>query len=75
MRKIDKLLAEGIEFVQKQDEKLQPVIEYLTQCCINQMDDLSADKKFEYLLQLTNLKVESILLLTKMQEILEYDKK
>lgn len=74
MRKIDRLLEEGLAFVQKQDEKLQPVIEYLTQCCSEQMDELPADKKFEYLLKLTNLKVESILLLTKLHEILEFDK-
>ena len=67
-------LQEGIKFVQEQDEKLQPVIDYLTECCIKQMDDLSPDKKFEYLIQVMNLKVESLLLLTKLKETLEYSK-
>lgn len=65
-------IDEGIKFVEEQDKKLQPVIDYLTQSCIEQMQQLSPDKKFEYLLQISNLKVENLLLLTKMKEILEY---
>jgi len=67
-----KKIDEGIAFVQKQNEKLSPVIDYLTEKCIEQKENLPPDKSFEYLLQLTNLKVESLLLLTKLKEIYDF---
>lgn len=69
---IQRKIAEGIRFVQEQDKKLTPVIDYLTQMCIEQKEKLPPDKSFEYLIQMTNLKVESLLLLTKLQEICDY---
>lgn len=71
IRKID----EGIAFVQKQDEKLSPVIDYLTEKCIEQKEQLPPEKSFDYLLKLTNLKVESLLLLTKLKEIYDFSEK
>lgn len=69
-----KKIDEGIRFLVRQDKKLTPVINFLTRSCVKDMEKLSPDKKFEYLLQITNLKVESLLLLTKMKEILEFSK-
>lgn len=67
-----KKIQEGIDFVTKQDEKLRPVLDYLTQTCIEKKEELPPDKAFEYLTTFMQMKTESLLLLTKMQEILEY---
>ena len=65
-------LEEGITYIQKQDEKLQPVLDYLTENCIRNMEELPPDKSFEYLIKFMDLKTESLLLLTKMKEIINY---
>ena len=65
-------LEDGIAYIQKQDEKLQPVLDYLTENCIRNMEELSPDKSFDYLIKFMNLKTESLLLLTKMKEIINY---
>ena len=62
----------GIKYIQELDEKMQPVLEYLTNSCLTDMEKLSPDKKFEYLIQFLNVKTESLLLLTKMKEVLQY---
>ena len=76
MRKqlVDKI-QEGIDFVTKQDEKLRPVLDYLTEVCIEKKEELPAGKAFEYLTAFMQMKTESLLLLTKMREILEYSEK
>ena len=52
MAKNNKLLIEkiedGIKFIQQQDKKLTPIIDYLTNNCLNGTENLSADKSFEY---------------------------
>lgn len=69
-----KKIQEGIDYVTKQDEKLRPVLDYLTQTCIEHKEEIPAEKAFEYLTIFMQMKTESLLLLTKMQEILEYVK-
>ena len=34
-------IQEGIDFVTKQDEKLRPVLDYLTEKCIEKKEDLN----------------------------------
>ena len=68
-------IQEGIDFVTKQEEKLRPVLDYRTEKWIEKQEDLPADKAFEYLTAFMQMKTESLLLLTKMQEVLEYSEK
>jgi len=68
---IDKI-NKGIKYLTSLDSKLTPVIDYLTEKCIEQKEQLPPDKAFEYLIQFLNVKTESLVLYTKMKEILEY---
>lgn len=65
-------IDEGIDYIEKLDKKLQPVIDYLVELCIEKKEELPADKAFEFLFMCMNQKTENLLLLTKMREILNY---
>lgn len=66
-------IDEGIHFLTEQEKRLKPAIDYFTQSCLETMDQVSPEKKFEILLQLMSVKTEGLLLLTKMREMLEFD--
>lgn len=68
VQKID----EGIQYIMDQNKKLDPLLTYLTEQMIAKKEELTAKEIFEYHLRLQELKVNSLLLLTKMKEILEY---
>lgn len=65
-------IDEGIQYIVDQNKKLDPVLTYLTKQMIDKKEELTAKEIFEYHLRLQELKVNSLLLLTKMKEILEY---
>lgn len=69
LKKID----EGMAFLLEQEKRLDPAIQFFTQSCLETMKEVSAEKKFEILMQLMNLKTENLLLLTKMKEMLEFE--
>ena len=66
-------IEEGIRFIEEQDRKLQPVIDYLTSSIIDHPEDIPPEMKFKYLIEFMQLKTDSLLLLTKMKEILDYE--
>lgn len=65
-------IDEGIQYIVDQNKKLDPLLTYLTEQMIAKKEELTAKEIFEYHLRLQELKVNSLLLLTKMKEILEY---
>ena len=65
-------IDEGIQYIVNQNKKLDPLLTYLTEQMIDKKEELTAKEIFEYHLRLQELKVNSLLLLTKMKEILEY---
>lgn len=65
-------IDEGIQYIVDQNKKLDPLLTYLMEQMINKKEELTAKEIFEYHLRLQELKVNSLLLLTKMKEILEY---
>lgn len=65
-------IDEGIQYIMDQNKKLDPLLTYLTEQMIDKKEELTAKEIFEYHLRLQELKVNSLLLLTKMKEILEY---
>lgn len=68
IQKID----EGIKYIQDQMEKLDPVISYLSEQMLERKEELEAREIFEYCIRLQELKVNSLLVETKMREILDY---
>lgn len=67
-----KKIEEGMIYIEEQDKKLEPVIDYLCDLIIEKKEELDANKAFEYFLALKQQKVNSLLLLSKMQEVLNY---
>lgn len=65
-------IDEGIQYILDQNKKLDPLLTYLTEQMIDKKEELTAKEIFEYHLRLQELKVNSLLLLTKMKEILDY---
>lgn len=65
-------IDEGIQYIVDQNKKLDPLLTYLAEQMIDKKEELTAKEIFEYHLRLQELKVNSLLLLTKMKEILEY---
>lgn len=65
-------IDEGIQYIVDQNKKLDPLLTYLTEQMINKKEELTVKEIFEYHLRLQELKVNSLLLLTKMKEILDY---
>ena len=75
MKNIDLLIQrieEGIKYIQDQNTKLDPVLSYLTEQMIERKEELTAREIFEYYIRLEELKVNSLLIETKMKEVLEY---
>lgn len=75
MKNIDLLIQkidEGIKYIQDQNTKLDPVLSYLTEQMIERKEELTAREIFDYYIRLEELKVNSLLVETKMKEILEY---
>lgn len=69
VQKID----EGIKYIQEQSKNLDPVLSYFSNRILLEKDNLSTKEVFEYYLKLQELKVNSLLLLTKMKEIQDYE--
>ena len=75
MKNIDLLIDkidEGIKYIQDQNKKLDPVLTYLTEQMLERKEELTAREIFEYYIRLEELKVNSLLVETKMKEVLEY---
>ena len=75
MKNIDLLIDkidEGIKYIQDQNKKLDPVLTYLTEQMLERKEELTAREIFEYYIRLEELKVNSLLIETKMKEVLEY---
>ena len=68
---IDKI-DEGIKYIQDQNKKLDPVLTYLTEQMLERKEELTAREIFEYYIRLEELKVNPLLVETKMKEVLEY---
>ena len=65
-------IDEGIKYIQDQMEKLDPVLSYLSEQIIERKEELDTREIFEYFVRLEELKVNSLLVETKMREILNY---
>ena len=75
MKNIDLLIDkidEGIKYIQDQNKKLDPVLTYLTEQMLERKEELTAREIFEYYIRLEELKVNPLLVETKMKEVLEY---
>ena len=75
MKNIDLLIDkidEGIKYIQDQNKKLDPVLTYLTEQMLERKEELTAREIFEYYIRLEELKINSLLVETKMKEVLEY---
>ena len=75
MKNIDLLIDkidEGIKYIQDQNKKLDPVLTYLTEQMLERKEELTVREIFEYYIRLEELKVNSLLIETKMKEVLEY---
>ena len=75
MRNNDLILTkieEGLKYIQDQNEKLDPVINYLTEQMINKKEELTAKEIFDYYIKLQELKVNSLLVESKLHEIFSY---
>jgi len=68
-------IEEGISYIQEQDKKLAPVLEYFSDQVLQRKDELTTEQIFEYYCKLQELKVNSLILLAKMKEILDYTNK
>lgn len=75
MRNNDLILTkieEGLKYIQDQNEKLDPVINYLTEQMINKKEELTAKEIFDYYIKLQELKVNSLLVESKLHEVFSY---
>lgn len=66
-------IDEGIKYIQDQMEKLDPVLSYLSEQMTKRKEELDSREIFEYFIRLEELKVNSLLVETKMREILNYN--
>lgn len=72
-RYLSKCIRQGIKYIEDQSQKLDPLLTYLTEQIITRKEELTTQQIFEYHLKLQELKVNSLLLLTKMKEVLDYE--
>lgn len=74
--RVQQRLKESIELLEKQQQQLQPILEYLTELFIKKVgeEDISANDAFEMVTTLTEQFTNSTLLLTKVQEVIEFEK-
>lgn len=81
MKNIDKLvdnIEEGLEYIKSQQEKTRPLIDAMTIMLCNKVGEIEDSMSFKELLSfyltLMEQETNSILLITKMQEVLTYAK-
>lgn len=79
MKNIDKLvenIEEGLSYIKSQQEKTRPLIDALSTLLVNNIEeaDLSYRELLSFYLNLMEQETNSILLITKMQEVLTYAK-
>ena len=68
---LNQKLDEAIEFLQKQDAKLKPALEYYADLILNKVE-LEPEKALEYYCRLQEQYTNSIVLLCKIKEIVNY---
>lgn len=82
MKNIDKLvnnIEEGLSYIKEQQEKTRPLIDAMTIMLCNRVNeiteqDISFKELLSFYLTLMEQETNSILLITKMQEVLTYAK-
>ena len=79
MKNIDKLvenIEEGLNYIKSQQEKTRPLIDALSNLLVDKIDeaDLSYRELLSFYLNLMEQETNSILVITKMQEVLTYAK-
>jgi len=82
MKNIDKLvenIEEGLSYIKEQQEKTRPIIDAMTVMLNNRISeldesDLSFKELLSFYLTLMEQETNSILVITKMQEVLTYAK-
>ena len=79
MKNIDKLvenIEDGLEYIKKQQEKTRPLIDALSTHLIDKLDeaDLSYRELLSFYINLMEQETNSILVISKMQEVLTYAK-
>lgn len=77
MKNIDILkqnIEDGLMFIEKQQNEIRPLITYLTKIMKENIDDgsLTAKEAFQMYVKLMELDTNSILVICKMKEILNY---
>ena len=77
MKNIDILkqnIEDGLMFIEKQQNEIRPLITYLTKIMKENIDDgsLTAKEAFQMYVKLMELDTNSILVISKMKEILNY---
>jgi len=77
MKNIDILkqnIEDGLSFIEKQQNEVRPIITYLTKIMKENIDDgsLTAKDAFNMYIKLMELDTNSVLIISKMKEILTY---
>lgn len=77
MKNIDILkqnIEDGLNFIEKQQNEVRPIITYLTKIMKENIDDgsLTAKDAFNMYIKLMELDTNSVLIISKMKEILTY---
>jgi len=77
MKNVDILkqnIEDGLNFIQKQQNEIRPIITYLTKIMKENIDDnsLTAKEAFDMYIKLMELDTNSVLIISKMKEILTY---
>lgn len=71
---ISKKLDEALEYLYKQEEEIKPFLSILNDILLKKIkeEDLTIDKAFEMYHKITEQYTNSILLITKIKEIIEF---
>lgn len=74
--RIQQRLKNEIAILERQQEELRPALDYLYQLFIKKMkeEELSARDAFQMFLKLSEQYTNSILLLTKVQEVIDFER-
>ena len=77
MKNIDILkqnIEDGLNFIEKQQKEVRPIITYLTKIMKDNIEDgsLTAKEAFNMYIKLMELDTNSVLIISKMKEILTY---
>lgn len=65
-------INEGLEYIQDQSQRLEPIINFLEKQMIERKEELDAKDIFNFYIKLQELKVNSLLVECKMKEILTF---